>query len=336
MTRTAIGLFCVFLMSGCAVATSPGGLGRSPGESASGYGYVPLDPLPIVDDSDDRCAIDKAKPVQLLRALPDLSIRFAVADFDANGSLNFGPSKITSEGNVYKAVLDYVNVDGVPVSFYIRKLVAIAPSGKVEPHTLEFQLGSGDRVVAYDVRLAKDLEQAAIQGMSVASAQGDIIRMSPISTEEVRKNLGELSWEPVTIPTYVGIGLRLSADIRALKGGITLSGLGAIGAAADANGLSGTLTVQTLGVNGKSIAVALPLPSKLDQTTVESGILAIGSSRAILYTADDDDVVTTTPRVVGIYSPIGSDPALINAIYSELSKYPPPWQRRCQAKAAAS
>jgi hypothetical protein len=34
--------------------------------------------------------------------------------------------------------------------------------------------------------------------------------------------------------------------------------------------------------------------------------------------------------VVGLYSPVGSDPRLINAIYSELSRERPPWQHPCK------
>jgi hypothetical protein len=135
------------------------------------------------------------------------------------------------------------------------------------------------------------------------------------------------SFEEVTIPIYVGIGMRLSADVRARKAGIALASLGSIAAAAQANSLSGTLTVQTLGVSGKGVATALPLPSKLDQTTVENGILALGSSRALIYSAAGD--VRTSARVVGVYSPVGSAPGLIAAIYSELAKKKPEFPRTC-------
>ena len=123
--------------------------------------------------------------------------------------------------------------------------------------------------------------------------------------------------------------MRLAADIRALKSGIALTSLGAIAAEAEASALSGTLTVQTLGISGKSIATTLPLPSKLDQTTVENGIMALATARAIIYSDDGD--VYTVPRVVGLYSPVGSDPRLINAIYSELARSNAWWwERSCE------
>ena len=79
-----------------------------------------------------------------------------------------------------------------------------------------------------------------------------------------------------------------------LKSGIALTSLASIAAEAQRRALRGTLTVQTLGIAGKGIATALPLPSKLDQTTVENGILALGTSRSMLYGADggSGEVVT--------------------------------------------
>ena len=81
-------------------------------------------------------------------------------------------------------------------------------------------------------------------------------------------------------------------------------------------------------MTGKSIT--LPLPSKLDQTTIENAILSIGTMRASLYAADlDDGSVYLQPRIVGLYSPIGGDPLFINAVYSELSKQRPRWLAPC-------
>lgn len=295
-------------------ALSPSGLPRTPGEIASNYGYVPLDPLAIyVDKAKDG---SRCESLPLLEVLPDIAVRFAVAEVDASGGLNFGPSKTTVQGETYRAVLDYVNVDAIPIDFVVRKQIV--------------DQVMNTRWIKVSAPVPPDYKVAGYEAHYVGRS-GDVPQ--PVPTVKV----GEAeSYERVTIPVYVGIGLRLSADIRANKGDITLSGLGAIGAQAEAKNLSGTLTVQTLGVTGKSIAVALPLPSKLDQTTIESGILAIGGSRAILYTAasaaQTSDKVTAQPRIVGLYSPIGSDPRLINAVYSELSRAKPYWEHPCKVQ----
>lgn len=317
------------MLSGC--ATVGGSLPKTLGEQASNYGYIPLDPLPVGQvEGADNCNVKSLQGVStrsdawapILEALPDLAIRFAVAEFSAGGELTFGPSKFTTKGKAYRAVLDYVNVDVIPVEFAVRKLVRVSGyDDKWFPlsYVTDSKMLGGESVIAYEARIVR----AGLKEVSSSRAfSGSGSNGADLTT-----------FEPVTFPVYVGVGLRLSADIRALEGGINLSGLGTIGAQADAKKLTGTLTVQTLGVTGRSIATTLPLPSKLDQTTIENGILAIGTSRAVLYNTGTDQV-TSNPRVVGLYSPVGSDPRLVNALYSELSGIRVPWERPCKSTAA--
>jgi hypothetical protein len=292
---TSVALFT----TGCSTLKLP----KTPGELASNYGYVPLDPLAVSQTNGDSCAGGtNIELVPVLDALPDLAVRFAVADVSANGGLTFGPSKLTAAGSTYRAVLDYVNVDAVPVDFSVLKIIRKGTETRVERPTYRILKDQGETIDHYEVKL-----------------------LAPTADADPNR---------VTIPVYIGVGLRLSADIRSLKSNISLSGLGAIGAEAEAKALAGTLTVQTLGVNGPSLATALPLPNKLDQTTIENGILAIGTSRAMLYTAGVSgtagEKIVATPRVVGLYSPIGSDPQFINAVYAELSRVRPVWHRPCR------
>jgi hypothetical protein len=304
----------------CACGSLGKRLPESPGERASGFGYVPLDGLAIRESRDfTTCPYDTVRRRQagtlrpLLQDLPDLSVRFAVASFSADGALTFGPAKITAAGGTYRAVLDYVNVDALPVDVFLRMMVKRGEQ-PAAPRKILSPVQQDEEIVSYEAQIQDPPYNAA-----------DSVAYQALVEQ----------FEQVTIPVYVGIGMRLSADIRALKSGINLTSLGTIAAAAQANGLSGTLTVQTLGITGKAIATALPLPSRLDQTTVENGILALGSSRAIIYgAAGAPGDVTMTPRIVGLYSPVGSDPRLINAIYSALSREKPPFERTCTAEAA--
>ena len=131
----------------------------------------------------------------------------------------------------------------------------------------------------------------------------------------------------VTIPVYVGVGLRLLADVRVLKGTVNLASLGAIAASVEAGSSAGSLTVQTLGLSGEKVMSAMPLPSKLNQTTVENAILAIGTIKALMY---DEDKVNVTPRVTGFFLPLRYGSAdLVNLIYAELAKSDVPWFRNC-------
>lgn len=294
------------MLSGCSTV----GLGPRPLESVVGgdpeatysapqslaanlasHGYVPLDPLPV---SLITCDVGE-DPELILDALPDLTVRFAVAEIRGSGGAAFGSSKITVEGRSYRAVLDYTNADAIAVTFMVSS--RIQDGAEVRYHSPSEPLPEGASVSAYSAEIR----------------------------EPNRVYLESEGWEEITVPVYVGVGLRLTADVYALRGGATLSGLSVIGLEAEGGRLAGTLTVQTLGITGKAIAVGLPLPNKLDQTTIENAILAIGASRALMYGGTDEDPITITPRLTGLYSPIGSDPRLINALYSELAQNPQEW-----------
>lgn len=309
------------LLGGCTtIGNRHSGLPATPGERSSGYGYIPLDGLAVdqtfeadsckgwreftasrapastaTELQGNRAGVDPFRP--LLESLPDISVRFAVASFDSSGGLTFGPAKVTSKYGTYRAVLDYVNVDAIPTSFVVSAIVG---------------------------RRKMKLSEARGMGLEV---EGFEVK-TYLPSEPFNPETSEL----VTIPVYVGVGMRVSADVTALEGGVPLVSLGTIGVEAQAKRLTGTLTVQTIGITGESVAVSLPLPSKLDQTTIENGILSIGANRSAIYkTQSGGNGTTTTPRIVGIYSPIGSDPPLINAIYSELSRSRPKWPRPCTA-----
>src|SRR5262249_49802758 len=101
--------------------------------------------------------------------------------------------------------------------------------------------------------------------------------------------------------------------------------LGAISAAAEAGKISGSLVVQTLGITGKPVSTALPLPSEINPTTIQNAILALGSIKAVLY----DPKTEISPRVVGIYNPIGGGPEFVNDLVSNLARAPTPWPRPC-------
>lgn len=120
----------------------------------------------------------------------------------------------------------------------------------------------------------------------------------------------------LNIPVYVGIGLRVTANVRTLKSQVNVSGLGAIGAGADSSQLNGNLIIQTLGVNGNAISGALPIQSELNRTTVGNAMVAVGSIKALLY----DDKTVVSPRIVGMYLPLPGNEALVNAIISLLSQ----------------
>jgi hypothetical protein len=121
---------------------------------------------------------------------------------------------------------------------------------------------------------------------------------------------------------YIGIGLRLTARLYAKKGGINLANLPGVGASADAEQSSGSLTMQTLGVFNQQVASTFALPTELSGASVQNALVSMGAVKAIVYDRDTG----TRPRLTGIYNPLGtSDPMLMNKIYSALASRPIPW-----------
>ncbi|HEY1606089.1 MAG TPA: hypothetical protein VGF77_10895 [Allosphingosinicella sp.] len=127
----------------------------------------------------------------------------------------------------------------------------------------------------------------------------------------------------IIVPVYVGVGLRLTAEVTVLKGNISIAGLGALAAAVNANRIRGSMVAQSLGLTGPKIATIIPLSGDLNATTVQNAAVAIGSIKALIYTDDTQ----RWPRVVGIHYPFAKiSPAMVNAIVSALAAKPVPWK----------
>ncbi|MDV7339636.1 hypothetical protein RYZ26_08535 [Terasakiella sp. A23] len=292
------------------------------GELSSNSTYVPLDGLPIetvtTAGSCQGYTQENVEFKPLLDGLPDISIRFAISQVANNAKTGFGPVAITTEGSNYKAILDYVNNDTVPVSFYIRKIIKDKRTNETHVARLSDALSKHQAVAAYE---------AIIYAMNNKPIGNKLVgeNKTALTATEVVDQL----YESVTIPVYIGLGLRVTADVYAQKGGVEISSLGSVGA----DGLAGGLTMQSIGVTGPVVGTILPIPRTINQTTIENTIMALGSSRTLIFTnANDENKITLTPRVVGLYSPIGSDPQLINALYSELARVRTQWNRPCIRK----
>jgi hypothetical protein len=247
--------------------------------------------------------MDSTKFKELLDSLPDQAVRIAVGQYDASGTLVYGPAKVGAKGQSYQIVLDYISVDATNVPVYIER-------------RCHKSNGVLDTVSVFD---------NSIEGKCQYRVQADPEYVSSaISEDSKSRPIGDR----VIIPVYVGVGLRLTASVTVTSAGVSLSSLGAIAANAEAGKLTGSLVVQTLGITGKSVATSLPLPSELNQTTIQNAILALGSIKAVIY----DPTTEITPRVVGIYNPVGGGQQLVNGIISVLVSDPIIWYRPCEYK----
>lgn len=129
--------------------------------------------------------------------------------------------------------------------------------------------------------------------------------------ERAPENMSE-----ITVPVYVGVGIRLTATVNVLRGNVNIADLGALSAAAKAERVDGKLVAQTLGLSGTKLTTILPLQGELNTTTIQNATVAIGSIKALLY----DKETHPWPRVVGIHYPFEKvDQGMVNAIVSALA-----------------
>lgn len=303
--RTLVCALLAVLLSACGSLIK---LPSSQGERNSGFSYIPLDPLPVdvrfgpscrlVDNPNGGLILAPGYTFKsLLDSLPDNAVRIAVKESTSKGSLSFGGSSVGVEGNRYQVVLDYINVDTSNIRFIVKTDADLASS-------------TASPVIRQVVRIT---DYTYVDPTK---------QYTPDDLERLRGN--------TVIPVYVGVGLRLTADVQVLKGTVNLASLGAIAAGVEAGRASGSLVVQTLGIAGKQVSTALPLPSELNQTTVQNAILSLGSIKAIIF---DSQSTTITPRVTGMYLPIrNASDELVNRIVSELAREPIPWAQACSFK----
>ncbi|EGN75560.1 hypothetical protein A28LD_1173 [Idiomarina sp. A28L] len=147
-----------------------------------------------------------------------------------------------------------------------------------------------------------------------------LVSSSPVDGKRVATLVSEGNEELATnvVPVYIGVGLRLTANIYVKKGELDLSSLFALGVAARAEQVSGTLIIQTLGVSGQEISSLIPMPSEISESSIQNAMLALASIKVKMY----DENTQITPRVVGVYNNLGGGQTTINGFISSLLQRP--------------
>jgi hypothetical protein len=399
-------VFLVILFPGCAAITTS--MPKSEAEKVAGYTYVPLDPFTIPVSKEVAAALAKQsdKPGEVLKHLPDNTVRVSVETFDGKGNVSFGPVTSNAAGSSHRVTTDYTVTDAVGFKVVICHLVKDGAPVKNEKGTplvhVMTEREARIRLATMDARAKKEKKVVTNESKDNANARIDakaamqneksdaVIAMqskpkqnsdmlSPLSQEvltetqveemlphSVRKSTAvqasaivpmegiDFGNEPIglwsdidqsetslvdlsdvdlskynpadlgnvyTIPIYVGIGLRITADVRTMRGDVNISALASLGAQTEAGIVRGTLVAQTLGVNGEAISAALPIQSELNATTIQNSLVAVGSIKALLYS----EKTTIRPRVVGMYIPFQADKQLVNVIISLLHEDTPTW-----------
>lgn len=271
MKQTLSFITLLIVIVGCNSTRIPTTLGDS--SNASSYGYHPIDPLPAWIENKEERNLDNST---ILGAMSDETIRLAIGEVTAEGTLKFGTTSVGKAHHSYVVILDYIKYS---TDFFRVEYDQGNPS--------EFTV-----LPRYEKSNVENFYDPIIRTVE----EGDAV-----------------------VPVYVGVGLRLTASFTANKNGVDLGNLFAISAQASSNQITGTLTVQTLGISGDNISSVIPMPSEINPTTIQNAILALGTIKAKLY----DEKTIITPRAVGVYNYIGGSSKTINKFVSSILKERP-------------
>lgn len=206
-------------------------------EPMHSFGYHPLDPLPVEVVPSD----ERNNNALILNSLPDETMRLAIGEIERNGNVTYGPARIGVAGKNYVVILDYIKFTTSP------KLVSVT--------------------------IMKDLKKLQIEAL-------EELKLAPwdsLDVKIIKKEPGEKEEVDAIVPTYIGVGLRLTANVTVNEGSIDLGNLLILGAAAAGKQISGTLVIQTLGISGENISNLIPMPSEINPSTIQNAILALGA-----------------------------------------------------------
>ena len=128
----------------------------------------------------------------------------------------------------------------------------------------------------------------------------DYVKFVTVNVVDTLKYNQNNQIESLSIFSYVrvGIGLRLVASIQTKKKGINLGDLFAIGFAASKNEISGSLSVNILGIESKEITSLLPMPSEISASSIQNAMQAMATIKSKIY----DQNVKLKPQIISIRS----------------------------------
>lgn len=144
------------------------------------------------------------------------------------------------------------------------------------------------------------------------------VKKTPAEGNRVSVSLTTAPNPDTVVPVYVGVGLRLTANVTVKEGTVDLGNLFALGAAAQAKQISGTLVIQSLGLSGEGVSPLIPIPGEINPTTVQNALMAIGAIKAKIY----EGKITVVPRVVGVYNNLGGGQETVNGFISLILQQP--------------
>lgn len=224
-------------------------------------GYQPIDPISIKYNNEE--------PDSLIYRFPNEATRVAIGKINTNGSLSFTTTTMTRKGESYTVIIDYIKygTTSLPASY----------SYNVNYNNLDAKINEVFETNFGSITSSKEYSKKSIS---------EYINISQNAVNQ-----------EIKIPIYVGVGLRIQANILILDDSlnINLGSLYNLGVAASQNKITGTLIIQTLGISGPQISSTLPIPDKVNESTIQNAITALATIKSKLY----DTETNITAQVVG-------------------------------------
>ena len=280
-------------------------------EQRAGFTYVPIEPMgviPVCQDCPEGAPLTKNI---LLNGLPDNSVRIATRKISGSAKGGIGAIGLNTgiEGNTYEVIIDYVTTETINMRFYgYWQSFQTDRDGEIVERG-ESRRSFYDR--PYNTK-ARGNGFGTSWKLIVTGVEGDTIDEVLSITEYTV----DREKDAFNIPVYVGLGLRLKANVTVLKGTVDFTGLGAITSAVEAGNASGSMSVQTIGVTGPAPRMNLKIINEISENTVIDQIQTLASVKAAIEGAD----TIVSPRIVGFHNTPGTDSQGINNIHSLLAQ----------------
>ena len=147
----------------------------------------------------------------------------------------------------------------------------------------------------------------------------------PVATA-VEPDDGAGEYQKIALTVFVGVGVRVTAEVQSLSGQVK-AGLGPLGIETTAERVSGTLTVQALGVSGRPVTAATPIPSDFSRASVEAALVAVGTIKSLMHS---NEGIHRSLRVIGFLLPPGLGDQHARVLSHVLTTKRAVWHRSCR------
>ncbi|GGG25446.1 hypothetical protein GCM10011344_27630 [Dokdonia pacifica] len=282
-------------------------------------GYQPIDPIKILVKTQN----DSISMNQIINQLPNEATRIAIGKINQNGSIAFGPFNVAKAGESYTVIVDYIKyiTTSIPAEYNEEYQIDDYATNSLKRDWLKIYNGEANPKKELFTKL-----DTTLIGKKIINRQTELRTNHGVVSTQKREyrfivDTKKKSFShKVKIPVYVGVGLRIQASVTVVKDSLSLNlgSLYGLAIAASKDQLNGTLVIQTLGISGENISPAVPIPDRINETTIQAAMQSLATIKSKIY-----DVKTQiTPQVVAFGLPYSIEGAK-DLIESSLHTDPP-------------